>query len=144
MKIDTVVESKIDKERFFYYRDTLAIFNNNLSLRCSPISIPILPSVDISRVWKEEERKWIRIDDEIPSNWSSCARNRAQLVDKALTNRPGPLCRKNRRKRRSPSRSTMRVASRSAPILHTFDRSSRIYLYSVERPHLVPLTVSRS
>lgn len=49
MKIDTVVESKIDKERFFYYRDTLAIFNNNLSLR-SPISIPILPSVDISRV----------------------------------------------------------------------------------------------
>lgn len=50
MKIDTVVESKIDKERFFYYRDTLAIFNNNLSLRCSPISIPILPSVDISRV----------------------------------------------------------------------------------------------
>lgn len=38
----------------------------------------------------------------------------------------------------------MRVASRSAHSLDAFDRSSRIYLYSIEQPHLVPLAVSHS
>ena len=44
----------------------------------------------------------------------------------------------------SPSRDQRCVSLRGPRALDAFDRSSPIYLYSNERPHLVPLAVSHS
>lgn len=72
--------------------------------------------------------------------------NQAQLVDKALTNRRGASADEFLAERTvgPPLAINDACPLRGPRALDAFDRSSPIYLYSIEQPHLVPLAVSHS